>query len=125
MSTLSKITSGFLSLFMIQCMLVPNFITQTNFEGIKLDDYHVFLMRVFGILGCGLCYLWYQMDASMIKFQTIVIVLFGLAGPVYAQFYMPVKLPDHYLPFVGFTGLMAYHLFKLFEEAKGANGKKD
>ena len=124
MSTLSKITAGFLSLFMIQCILVPDFITQTNFVGIELDKFHVFMMRMTGILGCSLCYLWKDMDDSMIQFQTIVIVLFGLAGPVYAQFYMPIKMPDHLLPFVGFTGLMAYHAFKLVE-AKGANGKKD
>jgi len=49
-------------------------------------------------------------------------VAFGLAGPVNAQFNLPVKLPDHYMPFVGFSALMAAHVYAL--ATAGGKSKK-
>lgn len=54
-STLSKVTAGFLSLFMVQCIFTPDFLMKTNFPECELDQYHYFIMRCFGILGTGLC----------------------------------------------------------------------
>ena len=68
-------------------------------------------------------YLWTKIDSEeYLAFQTIVIVAFGLAGPVNAQFNLPVKLPDHYMPFVGFSALMAAHVYAL--ATAGGKSKK-
>ena len=48
---LSRIFLGFFSL---QFMLAPQFLTDTNFkDGRKLDQFHLFVMCGFGVLGSG------------------------------------------------------------------------
>ena len=98
-TTLAKINAGFLGLFMVQCLVAPQFLMDSNFVGITLDFEDLFIMRLLGILGIGLCYLIFTEDwPTKATFLAVLMCAFGLAGPIYAQLYMPVKLPEHCAP---------------------------
>ena len=150
-TTLAKINAGFLGLFMVQCLVAPQFLMDSNFVGITLDFEDLFIMRLLGILGIGLCYLIFTEDwPTKATFLAVLMCAFGLAGPIYAQLYMPVKLPEHCaphathpakppsceaapecmptargadLPFVGFPCLMAANV-KAAMDASGGGKKK-
>ena len=98
-TTLAKINAGFLGLFMVQCLVAPQFLMDSNFVGITLDFEDLFIMRLLGILGIGLCYVIFTEDwPTKATFLAVLMCTFGLAGPIYAQLYMPVKLPEHCAP---------------------------
>ena len=150
-TTLAKINAGFLGLFMVQCLVAPQFLMDSNFVGITLDFEDLFIMRLLGILGIGLCYVIFTEDwPTKATFLAVLMCTFGLAGPIYAQLYMPVKLPEHCaphatksakppschaapecmptargadLPFVGFPCLMAANV-KAAMDASGGGKKK-
>ena len=149
-TTLAKINAGFLGLFMVQCLVAPQFLMDSNFVGLTLDFEDLFIMRCFGIVGLGLCYVIFTEDwPTKATFLAVLMCAFGLAGPIYAQLYMPVKLPEHCaprrqpakpasceavsecmptargadLPFVGFPCLMAANV-KAAMDASGGGKKK-
>jgi hypothetical protein len=150
-TTLAKINAGFLGLFMVQCLVAPQFLMDSNFVGLTLDFEDLFIMRCFGIVGMGLCYVIFTEDwPTKATFLAVLMCAFGLAGPIYAQLYMPVKLPEHCapratnpakppsceaapecmptargadLPFVGFPCLMAANV-KAAMDASGGGKKK-
>ena len=98
-TTLAKINAGFLGLFMVQCLVAPQFLMDSNFVGLTLDFEDLFIMRCFGIVGMGLCYVIFTEDwPTKATFLAVLMCAFGLAGPIYAQLYMPVKLPEHCAP---------------------------
>ena len=98
-TTLAKINAGFLGLFMVQCLVAPQFLMDSNFVGLTLDFEDLFIMRCFGIVGLGLCYVIFTEDwPTKATFLAVLMCAFGLAGPIYAQLYMPVKLPEHCAP---------------------------
>ena len=98
-TTLAKINAGFLGLFMVQCLVAPQFLMDSNFVGLTLDFEDLFIMRCFGIVGIGLCYVIFTEDwPTKATFLAVLMCAFGLAGPIYAQLYMPVKLPEHCAP---------------------------
>jgi hypothetical protein len=98
-TTLAKINAGFLGLFMVQCLVAPQFLMDSNFVGLTLDFEDLFIMRCFGIVGLGLCYVVFTEDwPTKATFLAVLMCAFGLAGPIYAQLYMPVKLPEHCAP---------------------------
>ena len=93
--TLAKINAGFLGLFMVQCLwYVP---LDSNFVGITLDFEDLFIMRCFGISASGSATSFSRRTADE-TFLAVLMCAFGLAGPIYAQLYMPVKLPEHCAP---------------------------
>ena len=69
-------------------------------------------------------YLLVKIDSEeYLAFQTAVIVAFGMSGPVFAHFNLPVNLPDHYFPFVGFCALMVVHVYTLATATEGKTKK--
>ena len=85
-TTLAKINAGFLGLFMVQCLVAPQFLMDSNFVGITLDFEDLFIMRCFGIVGMGLCYVIFTEDwPTKATFLAVLMCAFGLAGPIYAQ----------------------------------------
>jgi hypothetical protein len=115
-TTLFKANSIFLGFFSLQFMLVPQFLMDTNFSefaaGRKLDQFHLFIMRGFGVLGAGFCLLMNMVDADQwLGYMTAMMIMFCSALPFYAQAWLPVKLPEHYLPVGGCAALIAAHLY--------------
>ena len=65
----------------------------------QLDDWHLFVMRPFGLLGLFFCYvLWNSSDVSLLAAFN---VFFSASLPWYAQATKPVKTPEHFIPFLG------------------------
>ena len=85
-STLTKVTAGFFSFFFVQCFLCPQFLMDTNFVGLELDDMHKFFLRQMGLLGFGQLYYMLTVDSDkFLPFHTVLLTLFLLNGPGYAQ----------------------------------------
>ena len=112
-STLFKVNSIFLGFFSLQFLLAPEFLHATNFsDGRKLDQFHLFIMRGFGVLGGGFCLLMNMIDAEKwLGYMTAMMIMFCSSLPFYAQAWLPVKLPEHYLPVGGCAALIAAHLY--------------
>ena len=117
--TLFKINAAFLGFFSLQFILCPQFLTDTNFtDGRKLDAVHVWLMRGFGVLVAGFGGLITMIDADKyLGYMTAAMI--GAAGslPFYAHAWLPVRLPEHYLPVAGILALIAAHLYLWLQQA--------
>jgi hypothetical protein len=99
-ATVTKASALFFGFFSLQFLLCPEFLTATNFTGVKLDKYHLFVCQGFGVLGLFFCGLLWQLDAK--KFLPF------LTAWTCAQ--LPVKLPDHYMPLAGCGALSLAYL---------------
>ena len=117
-----KATALFLGVFALQFTLAPQFLMDTNFNTPpKLDPWHLFIMRPFGILGLFLCYLLWNMDGSDKVFLALFNVVFSASLPWYAHATKDIKLPEHYVPTVG-TVILA--LWSCANALGGSDDKK-
>jgi hypothetical protein len=110
-ATVTKASALFFGFFSLQFLLCPEFLTATNFTGVKLDKYHLFVCQGFGVLGLFFCGLLWQLDAKkFLPFLTAWTCAFSAVMPLYAQTQLPVKLPDHYMPLAGCGALSLAYL---------------
>ena len=101
-----KATALFLGVFALQFALVPQFLMDQNFNNSpKLDEWHLFIMRPFGVIGLFLCYLLWNMDGSDKVFLAAFNVVFSASLPWYAHATKDVKM-EHWVP-TGGTILLA------------------
>ena len=83
---------------MVQCLVAPQFLMDSNFVGLTLDFEDLFIMRCFGIVGLGLCYVVFTEDwPTKATFLAVLMCAFGLAGHLRAAVHA-VKLPEHCAP---------------------------
>lgn len=111
--TVFMANAAFLGFFSLQFLFYPEFLMDTNFEKHpKLDKYHLFIMRGFGVLGLFFCGMLLQIDAKkFLPFMSLFMIVFSAVMPFYAQYTLPVKLPDHYLPVGGCAALCLAHIY--------------
>jgi CDP-diglyceride synthetase len=118
-ATVIKASAAFLGVFSLQFVFCPQFLYDTNFsDGKTLDEIHIFICRGFGIAGLYFCAVVVQLDAvAYLKYLTIFNTVFSCVMPFYAQAFLPVRLPDHYVPVGGMVVLIAAHVY-LYLKAK-------
>ena len=119
MCRIAKVNAAFLGFFSLQIILCPQFLTDTNFaDGRKLDAVHIWLMRGFGVLGAGFCGLIAMIDAKKyLGYMTAMMIGFCSSLPFYAHAWLPVRLPEHYLPVGGMAALIAAHFYLWLQQA--------
>ena len=88
----------------------------TNFsDGKKLDEFHIFIMRGFGMLGLFFLGLLAQLDAdTFLPFMTKWACAITAAMPVYAHFNLPTKM-EHTAAVAGSLGLCGAMLSLLYK----------
>ena len=119
-----KATALFLGVFATQFMLVPQMLLDMNFEPAPTaDEWHLFVMRPFGLLGLFLCYALWHFDNSWTGFLAAFNVPFSASLPWYAHATKPIKLPEHYVPTVG-TAVLALWSVVAYLTAAPATTKK-
>ena len=99
-------------MFALQFLFVPQFLFDTNFNDVTLDEFHIFQCRGIGIMGLGLICMMLRFDAKkFFPLMTLWFIMLSVALPFYAQANMNVKVPEHYLPVGGCALLCAAQLY--------------
>jgi hypothetical protein len=116
-ATVVKASAAFLTVFALQFLFCPQFLYDTNFSQPKvLDEWHIWICRGFGVLGLFFSALIVQLDAkAFLKYLTVFNFIFACSLPFYAQVFMAVNEPDHYVPVGGMALLVAAHAYLCYK----------
>ena len=102
-------------LFASQMLLAPQFLMDTNFNGVVLDEFATWGWRGTGAMGLLLSAFIYKVDAE--KFLPMIAatnIFVGGAFPIYAQIFFNNTRPEHWLATTGVAGLSIWSIAKVF-----------
>ena len=113
-SLVTKANAAFFSFFAAQMIFTPDLLMATNFQpgSYSLDKWHYWMLRGMGAIGLGYVMMTVMGDAQkLMPLMTAVNIAFCSLVPWYAQAKLPVKLPEHYIPVVGTSLLVAGQVY--------------